>query len=277
MAWLLLSRQQAFFAAYSHARFSAFVWVTTIALCWVAAGLRAVRLALLLRERPSLEHAQIASLHSVAATLLPAKLGEFVLPALLRQRGTPIDASLGLLFLGRLLDLGVVLAVVAMALLGWGLASAVVGVLAVALLLACLPLLRWLLGLTHRLQSLREHLARITLMERLQLSGVTLALWVALWSQPLLTFDSLGVHASLENIVGGAALSSLGFALPISGVASVGPAQAAWAWALHRDGVAIEQATFASLALSLISLGAASLFAALVTLLRALHRRSSRE
>jgi hypothetical protein len=120
MAWLLLSRQQAFSAAYAHARLSAFVWVTTIALGWVAAGLRAVRLALLLRERPSLEHAQISSFHSVAATLLPAKLGEFVLPALLRQRGTPLDASLGLLFLGRLLDLGVVLAVVAMALLGWG-------------------------------------------------------------------------------------------------------------------------------------------------------------
>ena len=187
------------------------------------------------------------------------KLGEFALPLLLSRLGRlPVSGGLGVLVLLRTFDLLAlgILGALAMSIalpeaghreLGYSaMAAALGGVVAAIVLLLAWDRLASLLRdarLTQRSQLLARMLTAVTQTSRAcatQCLALSLLVWMALFAAFYCFCRAimLPVDLTMTATIGTAA--SLAFAFPISGIANVGPFQAAWVWmstALGLDAV----------------------------------------
>jgi glycosyltransferase 2 family protein len=256
--WLLSGSVQAAFAQAMH---RAQLW--PLAAAWavvpVIQGLRAWRFSLLATGRPaapSWPMYVIASRLLLFNYLLPFKLGEVSFPLSMRRAfGTDYVRSIGVLIVARLMDLCVVSAMVVFgvvlvidpvnrdwhlpALVGAGVAVLALPLLGIELLDPVWRVSGWL---PRRAPSPQLWLWRAGLCHPLPQRALALALTLSIWiMQATLAClaastvaDGLGfVEVMLAN-----AAANLAFAMPVSGLAGLGPPQAAWATTLHLTGVA---------------------------------------
>jgi len=217
--------------------------------------LRAWRFSLLLRrsaELPSWPDFKLAAQLSFLNLVLPFKLGDLSFP-LLAQRTVGADLLGGTVVIVwcRLTDLCVVVAVLLLCaayLLAPGghpwfwLASSAGGLICLVLPLALAPamaLLRAAPAVRRRLGALPDHAAALHRCRRLHLA-LTVAIWVTHCLIGYLAATAIASHLTLIAASFAGAASSLAFALPVTGVAGLGPPQAAWAAALRLTGVTWE-------------------------------------
>jgi uncharacterized membrane protein YbhN (UPF0104 family) len=189
--------------------------------------------------------------------ILPFKLGELGFPLMMKRTyGTPLAQGTGILILSRLLDFGVVAAILLLtsALLfepevtGWNpflIASAGLLLLIMPIVLVdCLP---WLCRLTKpwpKVDHLAEQVIFGALMVRPQgrrMVVFLLSCWIWLAHALIAYTTALAVRADLTflQLAMAGAASNLAFALPISTIAGLGPPQAAWVYMLYLNGVDI--------------------------------------
>ncbi|MGI9510125.1 MAG: lysylphosphatidylglycerol synthase transmembrane domain-containing protein [Geminicoccaceae bacterium] len=205
-------------------------------------------------DLPSWTMIGIASKLVLLNFLLPFKLGELGFPLMMKRAfGTPFSRGAGILILCRLLDFGVVAAIILVtaawlldpAIHGWNpwLVSLVgLAVLAGPLLLAdLLPWLRRLLVRWPRIAGLAEQLSHGAAImhppgRRLSIFALTLSIWFAHAVIAWLAAIAVMADPGFPSMAMASAASNLAFALPISGVAGLGPPQAAWATMLHLAG-----------------------------------------
>jgi hypothetical protein len=232
-----------------------------LALFPVLQWLRAWRFSLLLRrsaEPPGWPDFMLTAQLSFLNMALPLKLGDFSFPLLARRTvgADLVDAAVAILWC-RVNDLCVVVALLALcgaclitpAEHPWlGLAGASFGLISLLLPLTLAPLMRLLcawppLGrVLGRLpdQALAEHGPR----------RFHLALTISIWSiHSLIAYLALSAIADLSLIAAAfaGAASNLAFALPVTGVAGLGPPQAAWTAALHLTGATLDVAIASAL------------------------------
>lgn len=250
------------------------------ALIPVIQAVRAGRFALLLPDR---EGAAFGRLYGISARLLllnfllPFKLGELGFPWMMwRTFGTGLLRSTGVLILARLMDLGMVCALFAlgaMLLMGpearpWSLPILLL-VLAggLALPLVGIDLLSPFARLAGRHLRLAawfdDRLWREVVIHPRRLRCRAMALTAAIWlTHALLALLVAGAVANglrFLQILLASTAANLAFALPVSGVAGLGPPQAAWASTLHLTGVAWEPAVVTALILHGVLLSGALL------------------
>lgn len=239
------------------------VWTVVVALAVVTVLLRWLRLALAVGDRPGYRLLRASALHGAGLALLPGKLGEAVLPvALNRIVGMKLAAATGLLILLRVYDLlalalvvTVALAVLALtggdapAAAGWivGGAAAALAILALPLVVAFawrlvgrpIARLRRLGGL---LATLAEGALAVTAARGCAIAAATLALWLAIVAAFAAAAAATGLAMPVAETTLGAAAASLVFALPVNGVANVGPFEAAFAGVADGFGHSVEAA-----------------------------------
>jgi hypothetical protein len=235
--------------------------------------------------------------------VLPFRLGELGYPALMRQQyGHSLLRSAGILLTARLFDLTTVLAILlsaaALAIstpagqlalsagaLVFGLSPFALAGLGAALLIRLGPPLARLerrlaspgsgrtaklgVDLAGRLRGFEpaaRHVAHLAAVGHGPLRLVVLlgfAIWLAFAGAAILVasavVDSVGPAAALL----GAAAGNLAFALPINGIAGLGPAQAAWVVATTWAGVPQPDAVLSALALHAVVLSNALLLGGL--------------
>ena len=212
--------------------------------------LRGWRFSILLQrslDLPCRQHFKLAAHLSFLNLILPFKVGDFGFPLLARSTvGAPLLQGAVAILWCRLNDLCVTLAILSFcgAFLiapdrhpGYGPA-----LLAVAVACLLMPLV--LAPASHVLRSWRpfgDLLDRLPDGARTQYGrGASLALTVAIWSiHSLIGYLAVMAVADDVSVIAAAfagAASNLAFALPVTGVAGLGPPQAAWAAALHFAG-----------------------------------------
>jgi len=186
--------------------------------------------------------------------LLPFKLGELSFPLMMKRvYRTPFGQGAGILILCRFLDLGVVVAIILLtgawlldpALHGWNPALiSALGLMALIippLIVDQLPWLRRLTAAWPRIDHLAGQMSHGASMIRplrirLPVAALTLSIWAAHAAIAWLVATAIGAGLGLAPMAMASAASNLAFALPISGVAGLGPPQAAWATMLHLAG-----------------------------------------
>jgi hypothetical protein len=235
--------------------------------------------------------------------VLPFRLGELGYPALMRhQYGHRLLRSAGVLLIARLFDLSTVLAIllgsaalaigtpagqVACAILALmcGLAPLALAGLGAALLLRLGPRLSrrrhglsppdWeqrtrlgagLAGRLRRFKPTAEQVAQLAglghgLLRLLVLLGF--AIWLAFGLAAVLVATAVVDSVSPRAALLGAAAGNLAFALPVNGIAGLGPAQAAWVLATTWTGVPQPDAVLSALALHAVTLSNALLLGGL--------------
>jgi hypothetical protein len=239
-----------------------------LALIAVLQWLRAWRFSMLLtadQRSPSWAMLRLTSQLSFLNLALPFKVGDLSFPLLAeRAFGTCVPHATGALLWCRLIDLCVVGGLLLLygglawsSGLAWEHRQVVLGAALACLLapLALPPLAMILLGLLRSrpaLRCLREGLADST--RRLQGVGgrvfclcVTMAIWfthgwICYLAAVAVAGDLTFVAAALA-----AAASNLAFALPVTGVAGLGPPQAAWSAVLQLLGAGWEVAVATTL------------------------------
>ena len=236
--------------------------------------LRAWRFGLLMTGRPDLPEALLirtSILLNLFNFLLPFRVGEASFPILMK-RGYGMDYSraAGILILVRLMDGCCVAALLCLAAAAiptaspvWGLGRAaiiVAGLLALAGFMALPHLGGALRGGTGRLLSRHSRLATVAdgLISggtRLQgasghgaMLALTLAIWAGLTAIAVLAIAAIDPAIGFAPAVAASASSNLAFALPVTGIAGLGPAQAAWATALSLSGTPWQTAIASALA-----------------------------
>jgi hypothetical protein len=244
--------------------------------------LRGWRFSILLQrslDLPCRQHFRLAAHLSFLNLILPFKIGDFGFPLLARRTvGAPLLESTVAILWCRLNDLCVTLAILSFC-AAFLIAPDQHPYYALALLaiaVACLLLPLVLAPASQVLGSWRRFgdlLARLPDGAQVQYGrGAGLALTIAIWAlHSLIGFCAVRAVADAVSVIAAAfagAASNLAFALPVTGVAGLGPPQAAWAAALHFAGASwpIAIAT-ALLAYGCILLGAmlAVALAALLT------------
>lgn len=186
--------------------------------------------------------------------LLPFKLGELSFPLMMKRAyGTPYGQGAGILILCRLLDLGTVTAIILLTaawlldpvIHGWSpLLVSALGLIALVtpfLITDQLPRLRLLTASSKRIDHLADQVSHGAAMmrpprQRLLVAVLTLSIWIAHAVIAWLAAYALGAGLGFFQMAMASASSNLAFALPISGVAGLGPPQAAWASMLHLAG-----------------------------------------
>lgn len=234
----------------------------------VIQALRAWRFGLLLTgqaRRPDAAMFGIAARLVLFNFILPFKLGELSFPVMMRRGfGTDYARSAGILILARLMDLCVVASILMLgaaivlegAVLGWSEPVLIAGGLSAlalpVLLLQAQVLLRRPARHLPRLGGLLGRLMSGAAMVRpLPRSLLALAQSVLIW----LTHSALAWFAAsavvpalpIPPVILAGAASNLAFALPIGGIAGLGPPQAAWASVLHWAGASWEVAAVTAL------------------------------
>ena len=220
-------------------------------------AIRAWRFALLATgalARPSWTMIGIATKLVLFNFLLPFKLGELSFPLMMKRAyGTPFGQGAGILILCRLMDFGVVVAILLLsaawlldpAVLGWDpglLALLGLAALATPLLVAGqLPRMLRLTAPWPRLEALAAQMSHGAAMmhpprQRMLTILLTCAIWIAHAAIAWLVAMAIGAGFDVPPMAMASAASNLAFALPISGVAGLGPPQAAWATMLHLAG-----------------------------------------
>ncbi|HEX6001650.1 MAG TPA: lysylphosphatidylglycerol synthase domain-containing protein [Hyphomicrobiaceae bacterium] len=202
--------------------------------------------------------------------LLPLRLGELSFPMLMKRHlGYGLLHSGGVLLIARLFDLATVGAI----LLGSALALDVwPGVGRLVLLLGTLGLALIPLGLAIGGLALRPWLARLphvggaaerltagfdaigSTRAALAAAGLSVTLWLAFGLGAILVAEAAVQTVPPAAAMLGAAAGNIAFALPINGIASIGPAQAAWVAATTYVGVPWEDAVVSALALHAVVL-----------------------
>jgi len=216
--------------------------------------------------------------------LLPFKLGELSFPLMMKRAySTPFGQGAGILVLCRLLDLGVVAAFILLTsawlldsgILGWNAtwihAFGIIALLTPILIVDQLP--RWLplaaaWPRIHHLAGQLSHGASMMrpLRQRALVATLTLSVWFAHAVIAWFVAQAIGAGIGLAAITMASAASNLAFALPVSGVAGLGPPQAAWASMLHLAGHAWTPAIASALLCHGLLLVTLSLFGAVIWL-----------
>ncbi len=205
---------------------------------------------------PSREMIGISTRLILLNFVLPFKLGELGFPLMMKRIfGTPLARSTGILIVSRLMDVGVVVAILVLTsaylldphIIGWH-----AGVVAVAgLMIVVLPLiiidwvprLRRHVGGWPALQGVVEQLSHGAVMiGPLPRRGLAFLLTCLIWiTHALIAYlTALSIQAGIGfmQMAMASAASNLAFALPINGIAGLGPPQAAWAGMLNLAGIA---------------------------------------
>jgi hypothetical protein len=201
--------------------------------------------------------------------VLPFRLGELSYPVLMRRAfGQPMLQAAGVLILARLLDLCTVSAILLLTAAWVGasdapLSPSLVGALGTGL--ALLPFALAFVPLAQTAGPLRTATvaAGLVAMRSRTARLVVVLLSYAIW----LTFGGLAILAARAVVDGfsaapamlGAAATNLAFALPINGIAGLGPAQAAWVLAVTRAGVGWNEAVVTALSVYAVVLTSALL------------------
>ncbi len=220
--------------------------------------IRAWRFAILISGQPSLPSwtmIGIATNLILLNFLLPFKLGELGFPLMMKRAfDTPFARAAGVLILCRLLDFGVVTAILLLTaaylltphITGWSNEIvALAGCIALMLpmfLIDWLPSVRRLTTRWPKAAHLAEQLSFGALMvrPRTQRSLVFLLTCFIWCSHALIAYlTALSIKAGIAflPLAMASAASNIAFALPISGIAGLGPPQAAWASMLKLGGV----------------------------------------
>jgi Lysylphosphatidylglycerol synthase TM region len=260
--------------------------VAAFALCALVQWLRAWRFAVMTTASlalPGVTMVRIAFQLNFLNFTLPFRLGELGYPVLMyRHYGCDLLHSTGVLLLARLFDLATVGAILlgAAALLepSGGLLRTALALGALGLALA--PFVMAFAG--HALRPLLQRLpprigdmgARLTAgldaIGRRRVGPAVAALGFAVW----LVFGLAAILVA-QAVVGtvspaaamlGAAAGNVAFALPVNGIAGIGPAQAAWVAATTQVGVPWGDAVVSALALHAVVLTNALVFGAIATL-----------
>jgi hypothetical protein len=235
--------------------------------------LRAWRFAVMATGRLGLPDATMVRISLQLSALnfvLPFRLGELSFPVLMRRHyGYGFLHATGVLLLARLFDLATVASIL-LAAAAWlhlpvgvhyVLPASCALVLAVApfgLALAGRALRPWLAQLPHvgkvadrltaAFDAIRDHRAATLAV------CLGFGLWLVFGFAAVLTASA--VVRSIEPVVAmlGAAAGNIAFALPINGIAGIGPAQAAWVVAVTQAGVPWDDAVLSALALHAVVL-----------------------
>jgi len=257
-------------------------------------GFRCLRLVTLLGPSHSLILLRASALHGLAVALLPAKLGEFVLPAALVQGlGMGVSRAAGLLILIRAYDLlflvGAGAGAFGLSAKSYGMENlsslCLIGAAIATVLFATLPLaaqrfravilrqFRHKSRLATVVDGLTAAAAELTIGAGLKVAIVTSLIWGSFFA--LCHTAALAAHgawqagASVIAATGGA----LAFALPVNGIANLGPFEAAFAGTLVAGGAELEAAMVAALLVHLWAVAAAAVGVLLVLLATFLHRK----
>ena len=195
--------------------------------------------------------------------VLPFRLGELSYPALMRrQYGHGVLRSAGVLVLARLFDLAIVAAILlataglyaetSAARLGFSLGAAVAA-------LAPLGLLRLGQSLSERLFARSRWTklapgAAVAARQAPVLLALGFSIWLTLALVAVLVARAVAVSIAPSAAILGAAAGNLAFALPVNGLAGIGPAQAAFVLAASWAGVPQNDAVVSALALHAVVL-----------------------
>jgi hypothetical protein len=223
--------------------------------------------------------------------VLPFRLGELSYPVLMRRAyGQPLLDAAGVLLLARLFDLCTVGAILLGTAAWLGLAGTGTAALLLALGAAALALLPAILVLAAEaagpllsrlplMRSLARPLAATTAAlrtrpARLAAIGLSFAVWLTFGVLAVLTANAVvdGIFPAVALL--GASAGNLAFALPINGIAGLGPSQAAWVAALSQAGVPWADAVISALALYAVVLASALLFGGIAMIGRRQRRHA---
>jgi hypothetical protein len=247
--------------------------LAAFALAALVQWLRAWRFAVMLTGRlalPGVALTRIAFQLNFWNFVLPLRLGELSFPVLMKRHlGHDLLHSGGVLLLARLFDLatvGAILLGAAAALDVWpgaGRALLVLGALGLGLAplglaIGGLALRPWLAQLprignaaaklTAGLDAIGGYGAGLTAV------GLSLAIWLALGLTAILVAGAVVATVSPAAAILGGAAGNIAFALPINGIAGLGPPQAAWVAATTWVGVPWDDAVVSALALHAVVL-----------------------
>lgn len=261
--------------------------VPAAAMAALALVFRGLRLVLLLPAgllRP-VTATLVAATAQAAALFVPARVGEFALPLVLRRvTGCDLATAVGTLLAVRTLDLAALGTWAGAAILAiWGLSHPLI--LAAALLLLLAPLLlpaalasaEWitLRTLAPRGPAGRRWTRRVRRVQRaidalrnrpMHLVGavsVSLAMWAALWALAWFLLAAMGYRWEPMEVVAGSAVASIANLLPFNLFGNLGTLEAGWTAAFVALGVPLEVAAATGFASHLWALLFAALFGAL--------------
>jgi hypothetical protein len=221
-----------------------------MALVPVLQWLRGWRFAILLRrsvDLPCSQHFKLAAQLSFLNLALPFKIGDFSFPLLARKTvGSALLQGTVAILWCRLNDLCVMAAILAFCAAfllvpeshpDYRLALIALAVACLLLPLAVAPLI----GLLRSWRGFDRVLDLLPPGAQLDYGhGASLAVTVAIWTThsliACLAVSAVASHVSVAAVAFASAASNLAFALPVTGVAGVGPPQAAWAAALNLSG-----------------------------------------
>ena len=234
---------------------------------------RYLRVQLCVPSAPPLSLYRASALHGAAISVLPGKLGEAVLPVALKQlAGIPLMSGAGLLLLIRAFDTAALATLATIAYWLSGVAepgmSGLVKVAAfVALvLLGSAPLvvvhgIRFLPRGDHfigrMVDSITAAIQIIPLSRIYLILLMTVMIWIFLGLAAFASIEAVGLEATLVNGMLAVALGSFAFALPINGIASIGPFEAAFSFALGLFGMPLDAAIAAAVHLHVCAVGTA--------------------
>ena len=102
--------------------------------------------------------------------------------------------------------------------------------------------------LTAAFDAIRDRRAAILMV------GLGFGLWIAFGLAAVLTASAVVHTVAPVAAMLGAAACNIAFALPVNGIAGIGPAQAAWVVAVTQAGVPWDDAVLSSLALHAVVL-----------------------
>jgi hypothetical protein len=214
--------------------------------------------------------------------VLPFRLGELSYPMLMRHHyGRDLLHSAGVLLLARLFDLatvGAIFLAAAAALQAAG-GAASVGLALGALGLGLVPFGVIVLGRALRpwivrLPGIGNAAARLTAgLEAVGSRGpglaavaLSFAIWLVLALAAVLAAGAVTSAVSPAAAVLGASAGHVAFALPINGIAGIGPSQAAWVAVTTKAGVPWDDAVVSALALHAVVLTNAIVLGVVATL-----------
>jgi Lysylphosphatidylglycerol synthase TM region len=242
--------------------------------------LRAWRFAIMTRGDLALPDAQLVRIAfqlNFFNFILPFRLGELSYPVQMhRIYGQPLLNAAGVLILARLFDLATVSAIMLAAAAVLGLAGSSAGMAAFWVAASALAItpgalvllgraarpfimrLPWLAGIAEPLGAGIDALS--TRRARFAVIGLSFAVWLTFGALAILTADAVVDSVTPAVALLGASAGNLAFALPINGIAGLGPSQAAWVGAVSQAGVPWEDAVVSALTLYSISLASALLF-----------------
>nr|WP_276562511.1 lysylphosphatidylglycerol synthase domain-containing protein [Hoeflea prorocentri] len=262
-------------------RIHAQAWLLVVASFLLIAIIRAFRLLFI---APSAQVAPVfraSFLHGIANAVLPARMGEAVLPlALSKFAKLDLFRAIGLLLVVRLGDLIALtgLGLILVGLLDYAnladslrIAAVVCGIVLISAIAVIPALVGVAGGLLPRLfKSLADRIstssAQINAGNKAYLVLLTLAIWFTLAVASHISIRAAGLEVDFAVAWLACIAASFAFALPVNGIASVGPFEAAFVSVLVLSGADAQAALTAALHLHICALLAAGL-AALSTVL----------